>query len=173
MARYAKISIFRNCVADRGHFVAMEFDELIATFAEQMVVLRVTVIVFVNGTIIEAHFTKQTGIDKFAQRTIDRGPTDFGKALFSASQFGEKIFSIKVFVMAENLLQNGTSLLRNSFAPTSQELFESGHGSHGHFYAVERESIFHAFIVGSISSSGQARAPSIIDRPLPDFIEQT
>ena len=84
-----------------------------------MVVLRITVIVFVNGTIIEAHIPKQTRIDKFTQRTIDRGATDFGRVLFLAYQFGEEILSIKVFVVAEHLLQNGTPLLRDSFAPTS------------------------------------------------------
>ena len=56
MSGHAKIAIFRDRVADRCDLIALKFNELIAIFTMQVIMLGVAIVVFVDRTIIEAHF---------------------------------------------------------------------------------------------------------------------
>ena len=58
--------ILRRDFANGGLDVRMlEFDQTLALFAEQMFVLRITVIVVVIGVRTEFQFAQQAGIDQF------------------------------------------------------------------------------------------------------------
>ena len=61
----------------RMKLIAGEFDQLVALGAVQMIVLRVAVIVFVNGAAAEDHFSQQAGFDHFGQRAVDGRPANF------------------------------------------------------------------------------------------------
>lgn len=86
-----------------GEWFALELEQLATTCAVQMVVLRVTVIVFVDRASLELEAFQQPGVDKFTQRTIDRRAADIVLGPF-ARQAVNQFVGIKMVVMAKDLI---------------------------------------------------------------------
>ena len=62
MAAHTKAMISGNSFKDRGNLLITKLHQLLAFFADEVVVLRITVVVFVNLTIIgSGHFADQSG----------------------------------------------------------------------------------------------------------------
>lgn len=64
-----------HCVADSGEFIAGKFDQAMARRAVEVVVLRIAVIVFVDGSSTEHHFFEQASFNHFSQRAVNSRPT--------------------------------------------------------------------------------------------------
>lgn len=98
-------------VADHQQFVALKLDEFTTACAVQVIVLRVAVIVVVNGAAIELKAIQQPRVDAFAQCAVDRRGADV--VVFAASrQTFDEFFSIEVVVLAEDLSDQKLPLSR-------------------------------------------------------------
>ena len=112
-----------NCVSDPFDLVAVKLDQLVAHFAVQMVVPRIAVLVLIDATSAESHLANQPGLRQFTQRSIDRWPADlaFGDEVL---QMIHQLVGVEVVVMAENLLDDNPTLLRDSLAARLEKLHE-------------------------------------------------
>ncbi len=111
---------FPNGILDR---LGLEFDHFAAHFANEVFVLRITVIVFVNRAGVDLDATEETGVDQFRQGPIDRGPAD---AKISPIQVTDQLVDIEMIVLGENKLDEFTLGPSQSlrFRPRRQVLAE-------------------------------------------------
>ena len=56
--------LVKNGVTDLLNFVTTKFDQLVALLAVEMIVLWVAVVVLINGTAVEVHFSQKAGLDQ-------------------------------------------------------------------------------------------------------------
>ena len=57
-------------------FFAAKFDQLVALLTEEVVVLWVAVVVFVDGSPTKCHLPKEASVDQLAKRSINGRPAD-------------------------------------------------------------------------------------------------
>lgn len=92
-------------------FVALELNEFAAARAVQVVVLRVAVIVVINGAAVELETVQQPRIDAFTQRPVHGRRADVVR-LATARETFDQFLSIKVIVLAEDLFDQELPLCR-------------------------------------------------------------
>lgn len=120
MSRYTKTMFASHRVANGLEFFAMKFNQPIALFAVQMIVLGVAVIVLVNPASAKVHRPQQTGIHQFLERAVDGRPADaFALDLGTAEN---QFVGIEMIVPLENMIDQLQPLLRDSLAPALQVL---------------------------------------------------
>lgn len=120
VARYPKTVFASNRLANRLEFFAMEFNQLIAALAVQMIVLGVAVIVLVNAPTAQAHRPQQAGIHQFVERTVNSRSADSLPVNLSAAE--NQLVGIEMVVPLENVIDKLQPLLRNPFALALQIL---------------------------------------------------
>ena len=119
----AEVVLLGYGVADVRQFFAAEFDQLVAHLAVEMVVLRVAVVVLVNGPAAERHLPQQARFDQLVQRAIDRGPADFLVLVLAGVRVDEFI-GIEMVVTLEDEIDQRPPLLRGPLAAALQILLE-------------------------------------------------
>lgn len=120
---HAEVVLAGDRVAEVGQFFAVEFDQLLAHLAVEMIVLRVAVVVLVYRAAIERHFAQQARFDQFIERAIDSGPTNRTDFWF-AVQAGDQLVGVEVVVPFEDVVHQHAALLRDPFAAALEVLFE-------------------------------------------------
>lgn len=68
--------LFGDFVAETEEGVALEFDEGLALFAVEVIMLWVAIIMFVDAASIEFKTAQETGVDKFFEGAVDGGSGD-------------------------------------------------------------------------------------------------
>lgn len=132
-------------IANLPNLVAVKFDQFVALLAVQVIVLRIAVVVLVDGTAVERHFAQQARLDEFGEGTIDRGPADaVPVAIFL--QLGQERFGIEMVVVTEDMFDDGLTLLRRPLAAALQKLLEPFKRRKCDFYLFEREIVGHGRI---------------------------
>ncbi len=123
MAGYLKIIFLCHSCTESGNPFTMKFNQSIARLAIEMVVLRVTIVMFIDIPAAQRHFFEQAGFVQLGQSTIDSGPRNLppGNQIF---QMLQQFFRVEMIVMAEHLLDDQTPLHGQTFAPTSQKFTE-------------------------------------------------
>ena len=119
----AEVVFAGHGLANLFHFVAGELDQLVALLAVQMIVLRVTVIVLVDGPVVEHHLAQQAGIDQLGQGAIDRGAA-YALPTHLLAQLLEQLIGVEMLVVAENPFDDDPPLLGDPFATALQEFLE-------------------------------------------------
>jgi hypothetical protein len=105
VSEHSEMMFASHGVADLLEIVAAELDQLVAFLAMQVIVLRVTVVVFVDFASLEIHLTQQPRLDQLGECAIDArsarrlSPTRL-------AQLREQIVGIEMIVTAEDLLNN-------------------------------------------------------------------
>lgn len=93
------------------HVVACKFNQFLTPGAIQVVMLGVAVIVLIDRATIKLKRPQQARVNKFLERSIHRRTADIvGFAL--AWQLIDQGIDIKMLMIAENLLNQKTSLFR-------------------------------------------------------------
>jgi len=105
--------------------VALEFDQLVAFGAVQVVVLRVAIVVFIHGTAVERHLAEQARIDHFRERPIDGRAADVF-AVLGQQQIGQQLIGVEMLVPRSDLLDDDLALLRNPLAAALQKFLKAG-----------------------------------------------
>ena len=103
--------------------VAVELDQLVAHLAVQVVVLRVAVVVLVDGPAAERHLPQQAGFDQLVERAVDGRPADL-LALVSAGEAVDQLVGVEVVVPLEDEVDQRPPLLRDPLAAALQVLLE-------------------------------------------------
>ena len=124
VARNAEVVFLGDGVAEDLQFFAAELDELVADLAVEVVVLRIAVVVLVDGSAAERHLSEEAGFDELVERAVNGGAADF-VAIFAAAQAIDQLVGIEVVVAGEYVIDEGPALLRDSLAATLQILLES------------------------------------------------
>src|SRR5690349_3010437 len=111
MPRDAEVVFAGDGVAQGLEFVAREFDELVADLAVEVVVLRIAVVVLVDGPAAERHLAEEPGFDQFVERAVDRGPADFF-FVYTAAEAIDQLVGVEMVVTLEDVVDEGATLLR-------------------------------------------------------------
>jgi hypothetical protein len=77
----------------------LEFDDLVALLAVQMVMLRIAVVVLVMSALTDVDGAKQASINQFAQSPVDGGPANLNAFTF---HFVDELFGVKMIVVPED-----------------------------------------------------------------------
>ena len=97
----AEIVLSRHGIAKIGERFAAEFDQLVANLAVQMVMLRITVVVLVNGPAAERHLSQQACFDELFQRAVKRRPADL-LSLVSDGERLDQLIGVEMVVPLED-----------------------------------------------------------------------
>ncbi len=79
MAGDVEVVLLGHPIAQLDQFVALKFDQLVATLAVEMVVLGIAVVMLVDGSASQFELPQQPGVDKFIERAVDGGTTDVAR----------------------------------------------------------------------------------------------
>ena len=121
--RHAEVVLAGDRVAEVGQLVAVELDQLLAHLAVEVIVLRVAVVVLVDGPAAERHLSQQARFDQLVERAVDGRPTD--RAGFRlAGEAGHQLVGVEVVVPLEDMVDQDPPLLRDPLAAALQVLFE-------------------------------------------------
>ncbi len=126
----AEVVFAADGVAEGLQFFAAELDELVADLAVEVVVLRVAVVVFVDGSAAEGHLAKEAGFDQLVECAVDGGAADF-VAVFATAQAVDEFVGVEVVVAREDVVDQGPALLCDPLAAALQILLESLLGGGG------------------------------------------
>jgi hypothetical protein len=110
-------------VAQALQLVALELDERITHRAVEMVVLRVAVVVLVDGTAAEGHPPKETRFDQFVERAIHGRPAHF-VAKLGPREVGDQLVGVEMVVSFKNVVDQRTTLLGDPLAAALEVLRE-------------------------------------------------
>ena len=147
VVRHAELVFAGHGFAQCNQLVALEFDQLVAPGAVQVIVLGVTVVVFVDGAAVERHLAQQTRLDHFGQRAINGGAANFFAALciglLCLGQVVYKLVRVKVLMARGDLLHDDPTLLCDTLAAALQELFKADEGRRSDFDAAESKILGH------------------------------
>ena len=136
MAGDPKAVVAGDGVAEFEEFVALEFVELFALFAVQVVVLGVAVVVFEDGAAVEGELSQQAGFYEFVEGSIDRRPTD-SPSVAPLRQLFQELVGVEMFVMAEDVIDQQAAGLRHSHPTALQVLFKTLERSRGNLDASQ------------------------------------
>ena len=108
----------------RDFFIA-KFDELAAFFADEMIVLGVTVVVFVDFAVVcPGNFADQSGIFEFANGAVDGGAADATAVSAGLSKSRNDLITVEVFVFCEDFTNDGFAFLRESLTARGEKFAE-------------------------------------------------
>jgi hypothetical protein len=120
-----------HLVADPLKGLALELDELIADLAVEVVVVGIAVVVLENATAAQRHLLEESCFDELDERAVDGRPTD--AALDDQlGQVRHEFVGVEVVVVAENLLDDQPTLVREPLAARLKELAEPFRGRLGY-----------------------------------------
>jgi len=128
----------RDGVEDLPQVGARELDQRLAPGAVEVIVLRVAVVVLVDGPAAEHHLPQQTGFDELGERPVDRRPAR-GGAIGGAAQIGEELLGVEVLVAGTDMLDNHPSLPRDPLPPGLEKLLKPLARRQRHVDLAERE----------------------------------
>src|SRR5262245_47074598 len=120
----AKVVLAGYGVTDFLQFVARKFDQLVAHLTIQMVVLRIAVVVLVNGPATEGHLPKQARLHEFVEGAIDGRPAD-SVGLVPAAEAVDQFVGIEMVVPGEDKVHECPPLLGDTLSAALQILLES------------------------------------------------
>lgn len=103
MPRHAEAVFAADGVADALQFVALKLDERVAHRAVEMVVLRVAVVVLVDGPAAKGHPAEEACFDKFVERAINGGAADF-VSQFSPREVSDQFVGVEMVVPFEDMV---------------------------------------------------------------------
>ena len=99
-----------------------------------MIVLRITVVVFVNFTIVcSSNFSDQSGFFKRADGSVNGGSTD-SPSIDGLVQSGDDFIDVEVFVVRKYLTNDDVPFLCQSHVSSRQELGEFLNRRSGDFF---------------------------------------
>lgn len=101
--------LFCDFVAETEEGIALEFDEGLALFAVEVIMLWVAIVMFVDTASIEFKASQETGVDEFFEGTVDGGSGDVVGCAFGGKLFDELI-GIEVFVVGEDAFDEELAL---------------------------------------------------------------
>ena len=110
-------------VANLLQLLAGKLDQLVALLTVKMIVLRVAVIVLINGPARQIHFPQQPRLDHLGQRPVDGRPADLAM-IDNLGQIGEQLVSVEMLMPQRDLLDDDPPLDRHSLSAALQELGE-------------------------------------------------
>lgn len=124
MSRYAEALFAGDTVAQFDQFIALKLKELVAVDTVHVIVLRIAIIVFVNGATVEHEAAQQAGIDKLVERAIHGRTADV--SWFAARwQLFDQGVGVEMLVAAEYVFNQKFALLGHAHAAALQILFET------------------------------------------------
>ena len=126
----AEVVFAGDGVAERLQFFAAELDELVADLAVKVVVLRVAVVVFVDGPATERHFAEEARFDQFVERAVNGWAADF-VAVVATGEAVDQLVRVEVVVTFEDVVDECPALLRDPLAAALQVFLESLLGGGG------------------------------------------
>ena len=106
----------------------MKLDETSTLGAVQVIVLRIPIVVLVDTAAFEFELAQQTGVDKLGKRSINRRAADMAGLTFGRQSI-HQLVGIKMFMVAEDQLQQHLTLLRTSHAAALKIIAEPLLGS--------------------------------------------
>lgn len=121
MAGHSERMLSTDRFAELLKFAALKLDQLITHRAMQMVMLRIAIIVLINGPATEIHATQQAGVDQFVERSIN-GRSAHLRALGLGSEVDNQLFRVEMVVALKNVIDKNPPLLGDSFAFALQKL---------------------------------------------------
>jgi len=103
--------------------LAVEFDQLVALLAMQVVMLRVAIVMLKDPPAAQIHTPQEPRIDHFTERPVDSWTADLpGTDL--VSQISDQVVGIKMLVLPKDLLNDHPPLPRIAHPLTLEILFE-------------------------------------------------
>ena len=125
VAGHAKAMLGRDFFEECGDVFVSKFDELAALFADEVIVLGVAVVVFVDFAVVGAgDFANESGIFKFADGAINGCAADTTPVTAGLCQTGNDAVAVKVFMIGEDFADDGFAFLSEPFAARSQKFTE-------------------------------------------------
>jgi hypothetical protein len=123
MSAHAEAVVRSNSFQDSRDFFVAKLDELLALFADEVVVLRVPIIVFVNFTVIRTrNFTNQACLFERTDGPIDCRPADSPTVASWLSQPRDDLIGIEMLVFSEDLANDRFAFLCQTFSLSRQVL---------------------------------------------------
>ena len=110
-------------VEDLPQVSTRELDQRLAAGAVEVIVLRVAVVVLVDGPAAEHHLSQQPRFDKLGERPVDRRPAR-GGAVGGAAEIGEELLGVEVLVSGADVLNDHPPLPRDPLPPGLEKLLE-------------------------------------------------
>ena len=133
MTSFDEAVLIANLLDDCGDRFVGELDQFAALRTDQVVVLRVTVVVLVDLTTIRPRdFAEQTRLFQQLESAVHGRSADTS-AGFVARDFCDQIIRIEVFVLSEYLIDDDRPLASQPFPFCQQELtkfFDGGQFAH-------------------------------------------
>ena len=120
-----------------GQLLGLELEQIMALDAVKVIVLGVAIIVFVDAAAVEFKTPQQAGIDELFQRAVDRRAADVVVFAFPGKLIDELV-GVEVFVMAEDLFDQVSTLLSLSQPAAEQVFLETLHRSLRYFNRLQR-----------------------------------
>lgn len=142
-----------HALADAINVVAAKLEQAAASRTEQMVVVGVAVVAFINAAAVEVHSHQQARLDQLVEHAIDGRPTQLFAARFVA-QARDELLGVEVLVFLKDLLNDEALLLGNSPAAALQILFKPLHRGGCGRYGGKRHRV-----------DGHAGVPAVVRKP--------
>jgi hypothetical protein len=114
VTRHAEVVLPGNRISNSSQFLAVKFDQLAADLAVQMIVLRISVIVFINGSTFEVHLSQQASLHQLFKGAINGCSTNLFQTVFG--KILNEIVDIKMVMTPENMIDQRTPGFGNPFA---------------------------------------------------------
>lgn len=127
VAADAKTMLAGNLFAKPYQFVRLEFCQLAAFDAVEMVVLGVAIVVFVNAATVEFETSQKPCVDEFFERSVDSWAADVVRVPL-ARQLVDQLVGIEMLVSAKDLFDQKDLLLCLAQSATKQVLFKPLNG---------------------------------------------
>lgn len=125
MPGHAKAMLGRDFFEESGDVIISKFDEFVAFFADEVIVLWVPVVVFVDFAVISASdFANESGVFEFADGAVDGGAADATTVTAWLSKTGDDAVAVEVFVVGEDFADDGFAFLSETFAARAEEFTE-------------------------------------------------
>jgi hypothetical protein len=128
----AELVLAGHRVANVGDRVALEFDQLVAARAVQVIVLGVAVVVLVNRAAAKRHLAQNASLDELAERAIHSRPAHFA-VLAAFGHLGGQLVGVEMLVSLADFFDDQPPLLRDPLAARLQEFLEPRQRCEGDF----------------------------------------
>ena len=125
MPGHAEAMLGRDFFEECGDVFVAKFDELAAFFADEVIVLRVAIVVFVDFAIVGAgDFANESGVFEFADGAIHGGAADAAAVAAGLCEACDDAVAVEVFVVGEDFADDGFAFLGEPFAARAEEFTE-------------------------------------------------
>lgn len=119
----AEMMLVGDLIAKLDELFVLELEQPITLGAVEMIVLRIAVVVFINGAAVEDKFAQESRIDEFRQRAINGRTADMAR-LPAGRQLLHELIGVEMLVPREDVLDQRQPLLRDPHAATLEEFDE-------------------------------------------------